>query len=193
MELFTQLFGGLLLFVYHCFDRIVINGYLSGLSRPEQVVHFFRQIIKVPILSKEVLAQRTNDYQNWVEAFARNHNIPIEWAQKGVRKEDQVLPWLRRMRKKGRLWSLFHFQEHGTRANLPHQRAEVSYKGPQPPDPGASAQPLHPLLLLHLRPSAWTDRDAGGFILAIPGHLLPQWPLLHRAGTGKEKGRLPQE
>ena len=82
MELFTKLFGGLLLFVYHCFDRIVINGYLSGLSRPEQVVHFFRQIIRVPILSKEVLAQRTNDYQNWVEAFARNHNILIEWTQR---------------------------------------------------------------------------------------------------------------
>jgi hypothetical protein len=47
-----------------CFDRIVINGYLSGLSRPEQVVHFFRQIIGVPIVSKEVLSQRTNDYQN---------------------------------------------------------------------------------------------------------------------------------
>ena len=40
MELFTKLFGASLLFVYHCFDRIVINGYLSGLSRPEQVVHF---------------------------------------------------------------------------------------------------------------------------------------------------------
>src|SRR5689334_15255084 len=26
---------------------------------------------------------------------------PIEWAQKGVRKEDQVMPWLCRMRKKG--------------------------------------------------------------------------------------------
>jgi hypothetical protein len=37
MELFTQLFGDLLAFVYHCFDRIVIYGYLSGLSRPEQV------------------------------------------------------------------------------------------------------------------------------------------------------------
>ena len=88
MELFEKLFGELLLFVYHCFDRIVINGYLSGLSRPEQVVHFFRQVIGVPIVSKEVLSQRTNDYQNWVEAFARNHKIPIEWAQKGVRKED---------------------------------------------------------------------------------------------------------
>jgi len=37
---FHQVFGDLLLFVYHCFDRIVIHGYLSGLSRPEQVVHF---------------------------------------------------------------------------------------------------------------------------------------------------------
>ena len=45
METFTQLFGDLLAFVYHCFDRIVIYGYLSGLSRPEQVVHFFRQIV----------------------------------------------------------------------------------------------------------------------------------------------------
>ena len=32
MELFIQLFGKLLVFVYHCFDRIVIHGYLSGLS-----------------------------------------------------------------------------------------------------------------------------------------------------------------
>ena len=27
METFTELFGSLLLFVYHCFDRIVINCY----------------------------------------------------------------------------------------------------------------------------------------------------------------------
>ena len=100
MELFTKLFGDLLLFVYHCFDRIVIHGYLSGLSRPEQVVHFFRKVVGVPVLSKEILSRRTADYQNWVEAFARNHNIPIEWAEKGVRKEDYVLPWLRRMTKR---------------------------------------------------------------------------------------------
>ena len=45
MELFIQLFGDLLGFVYHCFYRIVVYGYLSGLARPEQVVHFFRQIL----------------------------------------------------------------------------------------------------------------------------------------------------
>ena len=89
-----------LLFVYHCFDRIVINGYLSGLSRPDQVVYFFREVLGIPVVDKEVLSQRTNEYRNWVEAFARNHKIPIEWAEKGVRKEDYVRPacaaWRRR-------------------------------------------------------------------------------------------------
>lgn len=99
MELFAKLFESLLLFVYHCFDRIVIHGYLSGLSRPEQVVYFFRQVVGIPIVDKEVLSRRTNDYQAWVEAYARNHHIPIEWAEKGVRKEEYVLPALRRMEK----------------------------------------------------------------------------------------------
>src|SRR6202045_116715 len=97
MDLFTQLFGSLLAFVYHCFDLIVIYGYLSGLSRPERVVNFFHLVVGVPVVSKEILRQRTADYQNWVEAFARNHRIPIEWGEKGVRKEDHVLPWQRRL------------------------------------------------------------------------------------------------
>ena len=93
MDVFTRLFGEFLVFVYHCFDRIVIHGYLTALSRPELVVHFFRDVVGVAEVSKEVLSQRTNDYQRWVEAYARNHSIPIEWAEKGVRKEDHVLPW----------------------------------------------------------------------------------------------------
>ena len=99
MELFSRLFGSLLVFVYHCFDRVVINGYLSGISRPEQVVYFFHEVLDIPVITKEALSQRTVDYQNWVEAYARNHDIPFEWAEKGVRKEDAVLRWLRRMEK----------------------------------------------------------------------------------------------
>src|ERR1035437_9175306 len=78
VETFTKLFGSLLVFVYHCFDRVVINGYLSGLSRPGQVVHFFQNVAGEPVIGKEVLSRRTNEYQAWVEAFARNH-APIEW------------------------------------------------------------------------------------------------------------------
>ncbi len=61
------------------------------------MVNFFHLVVGVPVVSKEILRQRSADYQNWVEAFARNHRIPIEWAEKGVRKEDHVLPWQRRM------------------------------------------------------------------------------------------------
>ena len=88
METFIKLFGSLLLFVYHCFDRVVINGYLSGLSRPGQVVHFFQNVVGEPVIDKEVLSRRTLEYQQWVEAFARNHATPIEWAEPKVRKED---------------------------------------------------------------------------------------------------------
>ena len=110
MELFTRLFGDLLTFVYHCFDRIVIHGYLSGLSRPEQVVYFVRQVLGIPVVSKEALSQRTDDYRNWVEAFVRNHKIPMEWAEKGLRKEDHVMPALRRLEKRGAYGVYFIFK-----------------------------------------------------------------------------------
>src|SRR6266853_487734 len=110
MERFIQLFADFLALVYHCFDRIVIHGYLSGLSRPEQVVYFFHQVLGIPVVSKEILSQRTNDYRDWVEAYARNHKIPIEWAEKGTRKEDYVLPALRHMEKKNAYGVYFIFK-----------------------------------------------------------------------------------
>ncbi len=55
MELFNQLSARMLAFVYHCFDRVVINAYLSMLSRPENVVYFFRQVVGVPSVTQEVL------------------------------------------------------------------------------------------------------------------------------------------
>jgi len=99
METFTKLFGSLLIFVHHCFDRVVINGYLSGLSRPGQVVHFFPDVVGEPVIDKEVLSRRTNKYQGWVKAYARNHGIPVEWAESKVRKEDYVRPAQRQMRR----------------------------------------------------------------------------------------------
>ena len=102
MEDLVRLFGGLLVFVYHCFDRIVIRGHLPLLMRPENIVYFFRDVHGVGAITKEVLRQRTTEYNQWVEAFARNHRVPIEWAETGVRKEDYVRPRLRRMERQNR-------------------------------------------------------------------------------------------
>jgi hypothetical protein len=125
--------GSLIVFVYHCFDRVVIHGYLSGLSRPEQVVYFFRQVLGIPVVSKAVLSQRTDDYRSWVEAYARNHKVPIEWAEKGVRKEDRVLPALRRMEKKNAFGVYFIFksmeQGHTFRISVPkYPTADPNYR-----------------------------------------------------------------
>ena len=78
METFAKLSSSLLVIVYHCFDHIVIHGYLSGLSRPQQVVYFFRTVPGIPVVDKEVLSKRTKEYQGWAVAFARNHKIPRE-------------------------------------------------------------------------------------------------------------------
>src|SRR5438309_3042032 len=90
METFAKLFERFLVFVYHCFDRIVIQGYLPLLTRPEHVVHFFRDVHGQYPITPQVLAKRTLEYRGWVEGYARNHKIPVLKAEKGVSKEDLV-------------------------------------------------------------------------------------------------------
>jgi hypothetical protein len=102
MEKLTRLFGRSIRFAYHCFDRIVIRGYLWTLSRPENIVYFFRKIKQVECISKETLRQRTDQYLSWVNAYTRNHEIPITWAEKDVRKKDGLTPLRRRMQREGR-------------------------------------------------------------------------------------------
>ena len=97
METFAKLFERFLVFVYHCFDRIVIQGYLPLLTRPAHVVHFFRDVHGQYPITPQVLAKRTGEYRAWVEAYAQNHQVPIKKHEKGMSMEDHVRPHLRRM------------------------------------------------------------------------------------------------
>ena len=45
-----------------------------------------------------------------MEAYARNRKIPVQWAEKDVRKEDYVLPYLRRMERRDQFGVYFIFQ-----------------------------------------------------------------------------------
>src|SRR5882672_10457916 len=97
METFMKLFGSVLTFVYHCFDRIVIQGHLPLLAREAHIVYWFRDLHGVYPITTQALKKRTEEYRNWVDAYARNHGIPVEWAKKGVKKEDYVRPYLKRL------------------------------------------------------------------------------------------------
>ena len=110
METFKKLFGSLLVFVYHCFDRLVIQGYLPLLAREAHIVYWFQQVQGVYPVTREALKKRTEEYRNWVNAYARNHKIPVEMATKGVKKEDYVLPHLKTMEKQNKYGVYFIFQ-----------------------------------------------------------------------------------
>ena len=110
METFRSLFGKLLVFVYHCFDRIVIQGHLPLLSREGHIVFFFRDVRGEYPITPKVLQQRTNAYRAWVDAYAGNHKIPVEKAKKGVSKEEHVRPYLERMERQNRYGVYFIFK-----------------------------------------------------------------------------------
>lgn len=116
METFAKLFARFLVFVYHCFDRIVIQGYLPLLTRPEHIVHFFRDVHGLYPITPQVLAKRTLEYRGWVEGYARNHKIPILKGEKGVSKEDLVRPHLERMERRGQhgVYCIFTSMEMGS-------------------------------------------------------------------------------
>ena len=80
----------------------MIRGYLSTLSRAENIEYFFRTIKQVECIGKETLRQRTDQYLGWVGAYTKNHDIPMTWAQKDVRKKDDLAPLRTRMQREGR-------------------------------------------------------------------------------------------
>src|SRR5205807_4832155 len=67
METFRKLFASLLVFVYHCFDRVVIQGYLPLLTRPEHIVFFFRDVHGIYPITNQALRPSTRDYQPAVQ------------------------------------------------------------------------------------------------------------------------------
>src|SRR5437660_12848907 len=97
-------------FVYHCFDRIVIQGPLPLLSREGHIVFFFRDVRGEYPITPKVLQQRTNAYRAWVDAYAGNHKIPVEKAKKGVSKEEHVRPYVERMERQNRYGAYFIFK-----------------------------------------------------------------------------------
>jgi hypothetical protein len=115
METMHKLYGSLLALVYHCFDRVVIQGWLPLLTRPAHIVHFFRDVQGIYPITKLALAKRTQEYQRWVESYARNHHIPLKWPpkdmkKKGLRQEDYVQPYLHLMQRNQRFGVYFIFK-----------------------------------------------------------------------------------
>src|SRR5438132_2123657 len=98
MERLLALLGNAVQFVYTCWDRIVVTGYIERLQRPENLVYFFHDLVGVACIEPAVLEQRTAAYRAWVRRVTDEHAIPVLAAPRGVRKEKLVEPYYRRLK-----------------------------------------------------------------------------------------------
>jgi hypothetical protein len=197
METFCKLFGSLLALVYHCFDRIVIQGYLPLLTRPEHIVHFFREVHGIYPITKQALAKRTGDYQRWVEAFARNHRLPIPWPdeemkKKGIKKEDYVRPYCRALERRQRFGVYFIFKSL-------EQGPTFRSAPPQYPTDDPDYRILkrnwsrYTHYYFYIRDeSPRPHGDVRRFLSSLPDPILDQRSPLHGRGTPASRGPIPQ-
>jgi hypothetical protein len=98
MERLSAVLGQAVQFVYTCWDRIVLSGYIERLQRPENLIYFFRDVVGIPCIEPTVLEQRTNAYKAWVRRVTEEHSIPVLAAPRGARKEELVEPYYRRLK-----------------------------------------------------------------------------------------------
>jgi len=94
----SELLGSHVQFTYTAWDRIVLNGYIERLQRPANLAYFFHEVAGIPCITPDVLMSRTRAYRAWVLHYLPQHNIPLMPAPKGVRKEEVVEPYYRRLR-----------------------------------------------------------------------------------------------
>ena len=76
MDRFVQLFGHFVEFSYACWDLIVLRSYYPRLQRPENNVHFFRDLcgdVPTPV----VLARGTSSYRRWLKRSVVMARVPM--------------------------------------------------------------------------------------------------------------------
>ena len=82
-------------FGYRCFDRILLNGLIQPFQQPERVVGFFSAYRDQYPVSRDVLRDIAEQFQNWVKNRSAQWNVPILEAPAG-RRDEFVEPYFRR-------------------------------------------------------------------------------------------------
>lgn len=72
---------------YRCFDRILLNGLIQPFQQPERVVGFFSFYRNQFPVSRKVLTDIADQFQNWVKSRAQKWDAPILDAPEGRRDE----------------------------------------------------------------------------------------------------------
>ena len=84
-------------FQYSCFDRMLLNAVVQPMQQPARIVGFLDKCRHVPSISKAYFRDVSDDYHRFVGRLAAEQGAPIVEPPKGVRREDWVEPFYRRL------------------------------------------------------------------------------------------------
>jgi hypothetical protein len=82
-------------FGYRCFDRILLNGLIQPFQQPERVIGFFNTYRNQYPVSRDVLRDIADQFQNWVKNRSLTWGAPIVDAPPG-RRDEFVAPYFQR-------------------------------------------------------------------------------------------------
>src|SRR5713226_4103058 len=190
MERLLDVLGNTVQFFYTCWDRIVLSGYIERLQRPENLIYFFHEVVGIDAIEPAVLEQRTKAYKAWVRRITDELGIPVVAAPHGVKKEELVEPYYRRLKANEGVACVLTSREQG--------RTFVSYV-PRWKVPSGDAKyrfikacrkTVPALLLVRAGPSHGTDERAGRQLLSVQRHLLPERPLVRRPGAPTRRSEI---
>jgi hypothetical protein len=81
-------------FAYRCFDRILLNGLIQPFQQPERVIGFFNAYREGQRVTRNLLCDIAQQFQNWVKNRCQKWGAPILDAPEG-RRDDFVNPYFR--------------------------------------------------------------------------------------------------
>ena len=95
MNAFYQHHKDSISFQYSCFDRILLNGLIQPFQQPERVVGFFSSYRDIYPVTRKVLRDIADQYQNWVKNRSQKWDVPIMEEPEG-RRDDFITPYFKR-------------------------------------------------------------------------------------------------
>jgi hypothetical protein len=97
MNSFIKHHANLIRFAYSCFDRILFNVFVPAWQCAAVLVGLLTKTRNVPAISRAYLKSVSEEYHAKVKSLANEKNIPIVQPPKGVRREEWVEPYYRRL------------------------------------------------------------------------------------------------
>src|SRR5229473_3338291 len=188
----SELLGQAVQFAYTCWDRIVLSGYIERLQRPENLISFFHDVVGIDRIEPAVLEQRTSAYKTWVRRVTEEHRIPVVAAPRGVKKEELVEPYFRRLKGSQGVACVLTSMEQGRSFRLVRATLEGAQRGCQLPLYQGVSQTVPPLLLVRAGPGHGADERARRHVLPVQCDLLLERSLVRGAGAATRRRALAQ-